>query len=115
MQKQGEPEPKTGDYLGDLTNESSEGDSITEFVCNGLQKYAYHTHQHKTLCKVKGFSLNYANSQVINLESMKDVMFNRDDSQMNYLTVNPSKICRDKLHSEIYSQEDVKKYQTLYT
>ena len=34
---------------------------------------------------------------------------------MNYLTVNPSKICRDKLHSEIYSQEEVKKYQAVYT
>lgn len=111
MQKQGQPEPKPGYYLGDLTNELSEGDWITEFVmCNGPKNYAYHTHQHKTVCKVKGFSLNYANSQVIDLESMKDVMFNRDDSQMNYLTVNPSKICRDKLHSEIYSQEEVKKY-----
>ena len=110
LQKKGEPEPKTGDYLGDLTSELSEGDWITEFVCNGPKIYAYHTHQHKTVCKVKGFSLNYANLQVINLESMKDVMFNQDDSQMNYLTVNPSKICRDKLHSEIYSQEEVKKY-----
>ena len=42
-------------------------------------------------------------------------MFNQDDSQMNYLTVNPSKICGDKLRSEIYSQEEVKKYQAVYT
>ena len=84
-------------------------------MCIGPKNNAYHTHQHKKVCKVKGFSLNYANLQVINLESMKDVMFNRDDSQMNYLTVNPSKICRDKLHSEIYSQEEVKKYQGVDT
>ena len=46
---------------------------------------------------------------------MKDVMFNQDDSQMNYLTVYPSKICGDKLRIEIYSQEEVKKYQAVYT
>ena len=37
-------------YLGDLTNELSEGDWITEFVCNGPQNYAYHFHQLKTEC-----------------------------------------------------------------
>ena len=114
-QKEGEPEPPIGDYLGDLTNELSEGDWITEFICNGPKNYAYRTHQGKTACKVKGFSLNYTNSEVINLESMKDAMFNRENPHQNYQTVNLSKISRDKIRSEIYSQTEIKKYQAVYT
>ena len=114
-QKEGEPEPPTGDYLGDLTNELVEGDWITEFVCNGPKNYAYRNHQGNTVCKVKGFSLNYINSEVINLESMKDAMFNRDDPHLKYQTTNPSKICRDKIRSEIYTREEIKNYQAVYT
>lgn len=64
---------------------------------------------------MKGFSLNYTNSEVINLESMKDAMFNRENPHQNYQTVNLSKISRDKIRSEIYSQTEIKKYQAVYT
>ncbi|XP_062571181.1 uncharacterized protein LOC134233214 [Saccostrea cucullata] len=115
-QKEGELEPPVGDYLGELTNELEEDDWITEFVCNGPKNYAYKTHKGKEVCKVKGFSLNYQNSQVLTLESMKDVMFNRDDENSAvYHTTNPSKICRDKIHSELYSQEEIKRYSAVYT
>ena len=64
---------------------------------------------------MKGFSLNYINSEVINLESMKDAMFNRVAPHIKYQTTNPSKICRDKIRSEIYTREEIKKYQAVYT
>lgn len=114
--KQGQWEPPTGDYLGELTDELTPGDWITEFVCNGPKNYAYQTHQGKRVCKVKGFSLNYANSQILNLESMRDAMFNRDDPTAGtYHTVNTSKICREKVHSELYCQEELKQYSAVYT
>lgn len=114
--KQGQWEPPTGDYLGELTDELTQGDWITEFVCNGPKNYAYQTHQGKRVCKVKGFSLNYANSQILNLESMRDAMFNRDDPTAGtYHTVNTSKICREKVHSELYCQEELKQYSAVYT
>lgn len=55
--KEGELEPPVGDYLGELTNELSEDDWITEFVCNGPKNYAYKTYKGKEVCKVKGFSI----------------------------------------------------------
>jgi hypothetical protein len=114
--RDGEWQPPVGDYLGELTNELSEGDWITEFVCNGPKNYAYQTHGGQRVCKVKGFSLNHANSQTLNLESMKDAMFNRDDPHSGlYRTSNPSKICREKVHSELYSREEVKEYSAVYT
>ncbi|XP_056006766.1 uncharacterized protein LOC130050568 [Ostrea edulis] len=80
------------------------------------QNYAYKTFKGKEVCKVKGFSLNYINSSIINLASMKDAMFNRKDSMTgNYHTVNPNKICREKIHSELYCQEEVKRYAAVYT
>lgn len=77
--KEGDWDPPVGDFLGELTNELDKGDWITEFVCNGPKNYAYQTHAGKRVCKVKGFSLNFENAQKINLESMRDAMFNRED------------------------------------
>lgn len=115
-QKEGEIEPPIGDYLGELTNELKKDDWITEFVCNGPKKYAYRTHKGKEACKVKGFSLNYINSTILNLNSMKDAMFNRENSLAGtYCTVNPNKISREKIHSELYCQEEIKKYASVYT
>lgn len=114
--KEGEWEPPIGDYLGELTNELDEGDWITEFVCNGPKNYAYQTHKGKHVCKVKGFSLNYNNAEILNLDSMRDAMFNRGDPQVGkYYTTNSSKICREKVHSELYCQEELKQYSAVYT
>jgi hypothetical protein len=47
---------------------------------------------------------------------MKDTMFNREDPfTAQYFTVNPSKICRQKVQSELYSQEEIKQYAAVYT
>lgn len=114
--RDGEWQPPLGDYLGELTNELSEGDWITEFVCNGPKNYAYRTRGGQSVCKVKGFSLNYVNSERLNLESMRDAMFNREDPQVGiYQTRNPRKICREKIHSELYSREEIKEYSCVYT
>lgn len=114
--RDGEWQPPLGDYLGELTNELSEGDWITEFVCNGPKNYAYRTRGGQSVCKVKGFSLNYVNSERLNLESMRDAMFNREDPQFGiYQTRNPRKICREKIHSELYSREEIKEYSCVYT
>ena len=52
----------TGDSLGDLTDEL-EGDHITKWCGTGPKSYAYETNKGKIVCKVKGFTLNYKNSQ----------------------------------------------------
>lgn len=105
--------PPVGDFLGELTNELEKGDWITEFVCNGPKNYVYQTHAGKRVCKVKGFSLNFENAQKINLKSMRDAMFNREDLHTGvYHTLNSNKICREKVHSELYTREEISVYET---
>lgn len=115
-QKEGEPEPHVGDFLGDLTDELDEGDSITEIVIAGPKNYAFKTAKGKEVCKVKGFSLNYANSEILNFESMKDTVFNRGDPEMGrYSTINHNKIHRDKLSGDLFSEEEIKRYACVHT
>jgi hypothetical protein len=65
-------------YLGDLTNELDPGDYITTFVSTGPKSYAYQTYQGKSCIKVKGFTLNTRNAEVINFDSMKSLVINKD-------------------------------------
>ena len=82
--KSGQWIPPTGEYLGDLTNELScskigckgckDGHWIEDFVSYGAKNYAYKLNTGEVVCKVRGFSLNYSASQIVNLESMKDAL-----------------------------------------
>ena len=65
--------------LGELTDELDAQDWIVSFVCAGSKNYGYRTHKGKEVCKVKGFSLNYANSQILNFDSMMDTVLNMND------------------------------------
>ena len=70
------PKVKTGDYLGDLTNELEEygsGSFIQQFVSGGTKNYAFSffcpsTGKRTTKCKVKGTTLNYENSNAVKIE-----------------------------------------------
>ncbi|KAG5876883.1 hypothetical protein JTB14_007459 [Gonioctena quinquepunctata] len=71
-----------GEFVGDMTDElEKEGlDSyITEFVSGGAKNYSYtlwstKDREHKTVCKVKGISLNHSASQLINFDVIKDMV-----------------------------------------
>jgi hypothetical protein len=67
---------KTGDCLGAMTSELKPGEYIAEFVFAGSKNYAYRTCNtvtgaEATVCKVRGFTLNYSASQLLNFESIK--------------------------------------------
>lgn len=71
MSRPGDKDPKTGSFLGELTNELKKPDDfITEFVSGGPKNYAYKTFLGEQVCKVKGFSFNDVNSQIINFSTM---------------------------------------------
>jgi hypothetical protein len=82
--KEGDYKPPLGDHLGQLTNEltcqelnckgCNEGHWITEFVSCGPKNYAYKLNTGQSVCKVRGFSLNYENSLILNFEKMKDAL-----------------------------------------
>jgi hypothetical protein len=83
IRKPGEaPKVKTGDYLGDVTNELEEfgqGSYITEFVSGVPKNYAFSvlclwTETHKTRCKEKSITLNYNTSKVVNFDSLRKMV-----------------------------------------
>jgi len=70
--------PATGENLGDLTNEidSKKGNFIQTFVSAGPKNYAYKTDTGYTHCCVKGFTLNFIASLVVNFDSIKHIVCN---------------------------------------
>ena len=71
------PDPPTGNFLGDLTDELKPGQFIREFVSLGPKTYAYQTNDGKTCVKVKGFTLNGIASEIINFDSMLNMLNSR--------------------------------------
>ncbi len=75
--------PKTGYYLGELTDEvvslKEPNNYITKFISCGAKNYAYEifnpdTNQKKYICKVKGLTLNFKTSSIVNFDSMKELL-----------------------------------------
>lgn len=128
-----------GNYLGELTNEiSSKQKHIVEYVSGGPKNYAFRTCDGTETCKVRGFTLHFANSRLISLDAIKDLVI---DSQKNKLDTknkemsiknggkrkrklvekriititNPSKINRDARKRILYNRKEDKKYKIVYT
>ena len=110
--KLGEWNPPLGDYLGELTNELDDDDYITTFVSGGPKNYSYRTKNGKTVCKVRGFTLNYRGSQNLNFAAMCSQICNP-----NWVPVyleNPHFIRRDAKTKTIHTVKLKKKYNLVY-
>ena len=117
--------PELGDYLGQLTNELSckeigcrgcdEGHWITEFVSCGPKNYSFKLNSGQIMCKVRGFSLNYRNSQIVNFQSMKDTLFAWKKGENVDLVTVTTEICRHKYENPmVYTRQVAKKYNVVY-
>ena len=113
VSRSGQYDPPLGDYLGELTDELK-GEHIVEFLSGGPKNYAYKPNKNKETCKVRGFTLNYTNSQLINFESVKSIVTD-PKSHPNITVTNPSKICREKRKRKVYNRKEEKTYQMVYT
>ena len=122
--REGDKDPETGTFLGDLTNELDiPNDYITEFVAGGPKNYAYKTFYGKQVCKVKGFSLNYSNSERLNFKSMAELVCSQNceksnedfDSKSEHISIfNPTKITRHKYKRKLYNRVEKKDYKIVY-
>ena len=110
--KPGEWNPPLGDYLGELTNELDDDDYITTFVSWGPKNYSYQTKNGKTVCKVRGFTLNYRGSQNLNFAAMCSQTCNPNGEPI-YLE-NPHFIKRDAKTITIHTIKLKKKYNLVY-
>ena len=114
VSRPGQYHPPLGDYLGKLTDVLDSGEHIVEFVSGSPKNYAYKTNTNRETCKVRGFTLNYTNSQLINFDSVKQIVAD-PKSGPNITITNPSKICREKRKRKIYIRKEEKTYQMVYT
>ena len=74
--------PQLDDYLGRFTNEIKQKDGyyIQECISAGPKNYGYKLDSGETVCKIKGFSVNFIASQKLNFESTR-LLFRIKDSQ----------------------------------
>ena len=98
--REGEPLLAIGDYLGDLTNELSPGDSIVDFTSGGPKNYGYRTREGKVECKVRGFSLGSVRGHAqLNYERLREnvleELVNPVDDRHVIPVVNPHFFTRD--------------------
>ena len=70
ISEEGQWEPSSGDYLGELTNELDSDDHIITFVSAGPKNYAYKTYKGKIVCKLRGFTLNVRTTEKVNFHTM---------------------------------------------
>ena len=108
--KPGEWVPPLGDYLGELTNELDDDDYITTFVSGGPKNYAYQTKNGKTICKVRGFTLNYRGSQKLNFSTMCAQVCNANQEPI--FLENPHFIRRNPKEKTLETASLTKKYKT---
>ena len=118
--------PELGDYLGDLTSELTckeigcngceTGHWIQEFVSCGPKNYSFMLNTGEVICKVRGFSLNYSNSQILNFESMKEALFTwRESGEQVPLQTVKTEIHRHKYQNPVVYTKHVKKsYSVVY-
>ena len=130
--KPGEYIPKTGEFLGQLTNELNDSsDFITKFLSCGPKTYCMEIYSPKSkqkdyMIKIKGLSLNFETTQLVNFNSMKRlideyILNTRIDKilvkQHKFVTTpyNDIKTCTiDKLFKLVYDKRMLNKdYTTL--
>ena len=68
-----------------MTSELKPGQYVAEFVSGGPKYYAYRVietkdgaERLKTDCKVKGITLNYTASRLVNFDIIRDIILNRE-------------------------------------
>jgi hypothetical protein len=69
-----ERDPKTGVYLGDLTDELKPGEYIVEFVSLGPKSYAFKTSLGREVIKLKGVTLNGATEGTIDFKKLLELL-----------------------------------------
>lgn len=107
-----------GDYLGQLTDELiefGENSYIDEAVFSSEKSYAFVVktpNKDKTsyVCKVKGITLNYENSQLVNFESMKNMVLNSNTVSNDVINLNIARILRAG-DSTVYTENKEYKFK----
>jgi len=90
---------ETGDNLGSITSKLKPSQFIEEYVSSGPKNYAYkiddsETGKREMVCKVRGITLNYNASQLVNFEVIKDMILGKTKTEQ--VTVHTEKKIKRK-------------------
>jgi len=112
---------QTGDCLSAMTSELKPGEFISEFVSGGPKNYVYKsinsvTGEEITVCKVRGITLNYSASQLVNFKSFKRLILRGDETDT--VTVHTERKIKRKRNGngrvQIVTEPEVKTYRVLF-
>ena len=109
--KESDPMPPLGDYLGELTDELPSGHYIKEFISSGPKSYAYKQDDGKEKTKFKGVTMNRINSNFVNFNSIKEIIFEGGQIKLPPFQL----FVRDKIRGAIYNRPMRKTVQLVYT
>ncbi len=110
ISKPGFPEPETGEYLGMLKNELKPNVHMTHFVGAGPKNYGYRLNTGEECMKIRGFTLNYDNSKLLNIESMTECI----KDELKTVEVEDMKITRNKYTQQVKTVQQKKKYRFVF-
>ena len=110
-----QPEPRLGNYIGDLTDELG-GDHITVFASGGPKNYCYKTNGGKTEIKVRGITLDCTARQKVNFEVLCALVFLHTECGVTgKVSVDtPFRISRNTKTKEIQTKQMKKDYKIVY-
>ncbi|KAK7588176.1 hypothetical protein V9T40_005421 [Parthenolecanium corni] len=91
---------QTGDMLGEWTDELN-GDYITKWLATGPKSYHYVTKKGKITTKVKGFTLHHKNAQIINGDTLEQMI----DAEIASVSVTNNEITRDPTTKQLVNKE----------
>ena len=123
--KEGEYSPPLGSYLGELTDELTfkelgckkedcAGHWIEEFVSCGPKNYCFRVNTGEVICKVRGFSLNYKASLILNFNSMKEALVAWKMNKPKELITVKTELHRSKINRQIFNRVISKHYGVVY-
>jgi len=106
---------RLGYFKDEIADEYGNNVYINEFVAGAPKNYAYTLSNNKAVSKVKGLSLNYENSQIINFNSIKkfilDSVFNQNQQP---LLTNHMQFTKNQKNKSITTNNIIKKYNFNY-
>eukprot|EP00971_Amphidinium_carterae_P348504 6490527-Amphidinium_carterae.2 len=111
-----------GNGLGQWEDEFHGQDHIVEIVVGGAKSYAYKTAKGKVVVKQKGITLNRSNDDLINFETMKNMVLNQETlhssekAQFKWDTLTKDVITKNiarSIKSTINEKRNVDGYDTL--
>ena len=114
-----EPPPiEYGNRLCDMTNELGSGEYIDEFVSGVSKNYAYKVTKPdgstKTVCKLRDITLNNTTFQIVNFETIRDMVLNGTQRDVVVHTAKKIKTKRDRDGPFVVSQPEDKCYNITF-